>query len=99
MVVGMDVLEEIFAPCRPAVVRDDEHEAEEIDTQRVGRIDPDLAEVEGTRIEFRDARPVLPTITRPEHSAFLATRLVDSDRPTRVTLHNGEEDARLAHID
>ena len=55
--VGMDLPEEVFAERLPAVVRDGEGVAEDVDALVVDGVDPDLAEVEGARVQARGADP------------------------------------------
>src|SRR5207245_1895585 len=78
-----------------AVVGDVQTETEDVEAALVLGIDDDLAEIERTRRERIDARPVLAPVGAPEHTAGLAKPLVERHRPGLVRFDHGVQVARL----
>src|SRR5262249_21513937 len=99
VVVGMNFLAEVLAPCDAAVFGDDEDEAEEVDAQCVGGVDTDLAEVEWARVEIGHTRPVVAGVARAEDAAGLALIRVEPLLSADAALHDREDDPRISGVD
>ena len=96
MTIGMDFIRKIFAKIPAGVIRNQQCVLEQINALIVCRIDADLAEIEGTRIDCAYACPFFATVLGTKHAAAFTAQIVDAAGAALITLHHRHDDARIA---